>query len=179
MTLTRQLATFAADTGYERLPPEVVDKTKMVMMDTLGCAIAGYTIAAEELAPLLRLAKAQGGAGKSTIFCDGHRTTASQAALANGGIIHTIDFDDTSATCFGHFGATLLPAVAALGQELGAGGKEAIAAFAVGYEIAVRVGRTVWPSHYDRWHPTATMGTIGAAVAAGKLLDRKRPCLVR
>jgi 2-methylcitrate dehydratase PrpD len=170
MTLTRQLATFASDTGYERLPSEVVGKTKMVMMDTLGCAIAGYTIAAEELAPLLRLAKAQGGAGKSTIFCDGHRTTASQAALANGGIIHTIDFDDTSATCFGHFGATLLPAVAALGQELGAGGEEAIAAFAVGYEIAVRVGRTVWPSHYDRWHPTATMGTIGAAVAAGKLL---------
>lgn len=170
MSLTRELATFAAATGYEQLPADVVRKTRIVIMDTLGCGIAGYTIAKEELAPLLRLAKSQGGAGRCAVLCDGHRTTASQAAFANGGIIHTIDFDDTSATCFGHFGATLLPPLAALGQERGAGGRDVIAAFAVGYDVAVRVGRTVWPSHYDRWHPTATLGTIGAAVAAGRLL---------
>lgn len=170
MQLTRQLATFAANTGYAQLPADVVRQTKAVIMDTLGCGIAGYTIAHEELAPLIRLAKSQGGAGKAMIFCDGHMTTASQAAFANGGIIHTIDFDDTNATCFGHFGATLLPTVAALGQEWGASGAQVIAAFAVGYDIAARVGRTVWPSHYDHWHPTATMGNIGAAVAAGKLL---------
>ncbi len=171
MELTRQLATFAANTNYAQLPGAVVEKTKIVIMDTLGCAIAGYTIARDELAPLIRLAKSQGGAGRSMIFCDGHMTTVSQAAFANGGIIHTIDFDDTSATCFGHFGATLLPVVAALGQERSASGAQAIAAFAMGYDIATRVGRTVWPSHYDHWHPTATLGTIGAAVAAGKLLD--------
>lgn len=170
MTITRELAAFAADTGYDALPSEVVRKTRTVIMDTLGCGIAGYTIAREELAPLLQLAKSQGGAGRCGILCDGHRTTASQAAFANGGIIHTIDFDDTSATCFGHFGATLLPPLVALGEERGAHGREVIAAFALGYEVAARVGRTVWPSHYDRWHPTATLGTIGAAVAAGRLL---------
>lgn len=170
MTLTRALAQLAAATDYERLPPEVIAKTKTVIMDTLGCGIAGYTLARVELAPLLHLARAQGGAGACTVLCDGHRTSAVHAAFANAGIIHTIDFDDTSATCFGHFGATLVPAAFALAQARGAGGKAVIAAVALGYEVANRVGRTVWPSHYDRWHPTATLGNIGAAVAAGKLL---------
>lgn len=171
MGLTRDLAAFAAATGYEQLPAPVVAKTRAVIMDTLGCAIAGYTIAREELAPLIRLAKSQGGSGPAGIFCDGHKTTVTQAAFANSGIIHTIDFDDTSATCFGHFGASLLPTVLALGQERGSSGADIITAFAVGYDVAVRVGRTVWPSHYDHWHPTSTLGTIGAAVAAGKLLQ--------
>lgn len=170
MGLTSELAAFAAATGYAQLPPEAAAKTRAVIMDTLGCALAGYTIAREELAPLIRLAKTQGGSGPAGIFCDGHKTSVTQAAFANGGIIHTIDFDDTSATCFGHFGASLLPVVLALGQERGAGGADIIAAFAIGYDVAVRVGRTVWPSHYDHWHPTSTLGTIGAAVAAGKLL---------
>ena len=171
MGLTRELAAFAAATGFSRLPEAVIAKTRLVIMDTLGCGIAGYTLAGEELAPLLRLAKAEGAHGPAMIFCDGHKTSVTQAALANGGIIHTIDFDDTSATCFGHFGASLLPTVAALGQQRGASGAEVVAAFAVGYDIATRVGRTVWPSHYDHWHPTSTLGTIGAAVAAGKLLQ--------
>lgn len=171
MGLTRDLAGFAAATGYAQLPSEVAAKTRAVIMDTLGCAIAGYTIAREELAPLIRLAKTQGGSGPAGIVCDGHKTTVTQAAFANGGIIHTIDFDDTSATCFGHFGASLLPTVLALGQERGSSGADIITAFAVGYDVAVRVGRTVWPSHYDHWHPTSTLGTIGAAIAAGKLLQ--------
>jgi 2-methylcitrate dehydratase PrpD len=171
MGLTRELATFAAATGFAQLPEAVVAKSRLVIMDTLGCGIAGYTLAREELAPLLRMAKSEGGAGPAMIFCDGHKTSVTQAALANGGIIHTIDFDDTSSTCFGHFGASLLPTVAALGQQRGASGAEVIAAFAIGYDIATRVGRTVWPSHYDHWHPTSTLGTIGAAVAAGKLLQ--------
>jgi len=171
MGLTRELSAFAAATGFSRLPEAVIAKTRLVIMDTLGCGIAGYTLAGEELAPLLRLAKAEGAHGPAMIFCDGHKTSVTQAALANGGIIHTIDFDDTSATCFGHFGASLLPTVAALGQQRGASGAEVVAAFAVGYDIATRVGRTVWPSHYDHWHPTSTLGTIGAAVAAGKLLQ--------
>jgi len=170
MGLTRDLAVFAASTGFGQLPEAVMAKTRAVIMDTFGCAIAGYTIAREELSPLLHLAKSQGGSGLAMIFCDGHQTSVSQAAFANGGIIHTIDFDDTSSTCFGHFGATLLPAVAAIGQERRASGADAIAAFAVGYDVATRVGRTVWPSHYDHWHPTATLGIIAAAVAAGKLL---------
>ena len=168
--VTAELARFAAGTTYDRLPGEVVRQAKAVIMDTLGCAIAGYTLAREELAPLLHVARSQGGAGPAMIFCDGHHTTPAQAAMANGGMIHTIDFDDTSSTCFGHFGATLLPVTAALGQQLGASGEQVITAFVTGYDIATRAGRSVWPSHYDAWHPTATLGNIGAAVAAGKLL---------
>lgn len=168
--VTAALARFAAHTTFARLPPEVVRQAKAVIMDTLGCAIAGYTLAREELKPLLHVARAQGGTGPAMIFCDGHHTSVAQAAMANGGMIHTIDFDDTSSTCFGHFGATLLPVTAALGQQLHASGAQVIEAFVTGYDIAVRAGRSVWPSHYDAWHPTSTLGNIGAAVAAGKLL---------
>ena len=47
-------------------------------------------------------------------------------------------------------------------------GKDLLLSFVLGFEIAVRVGMAVMPSHYEYWHSTATNGTFGAAAAAGK-----------
>ncbi len=171
MNQTRKLAEFAAETRYKDLPKEVVEQAKALILDTLGCAIGGYTLASEEVQWILELVKKQGcKGGPSTVFCDGYKTTAAHAALANGAMVHTVDFDDTHMGSVAHLGASLVAAIFALAQQEKAGGKEMIEALVVGFDVGARVGRCAMPSHYKFWHPTATFGAIACAVAAAKLL---------
>ena len=69
-----------------------------------------------------------------------------------------------------HLGSSLVATTFALGEELNSSGEEIIEAFVIGFDVAGRIGRCAMPSHYKYWHPTATFGGIGAAVAAAKLL---------
>jgi 2-methylcitrate dehydratase PrpD len=170
MDYTRQLALFASETEFENLSLDVSQQCKLLILDALGCAFAGYTLAAKEVSWILTLAKNQGCAGPSTCFVDGFRTSPAYAALANGAMIHTIDFDDTHMGSIAHLSSSLVAATFALGEQLKSKGTDIIAAFVLGFEVAARIGRSVMPSHYRFWHPTATLGLFAAAVAAAKLL---------
>jgi 2-methylcitrate dehydratase PrpD len=64
----------------------------------------------------------------------------------------------------------VVPPALALAQTLGLSGRELILALVAGYEVAVRVGMAVMPTHYRYWHSTATNGTFGAAACAAKAL---------
>jgi len=170
---TQILAEFVSNTPYSKLPKEVVQKTKGIILDTLGCGIAGYTLANPEFHWVFDLVKEVGGTPESTIFVEGFRTSASQAASVNGSLIHTIDFDDTHLGSISHLGASVISSALALGEKIGADGPSLIAAIVLAYEVAGRVGKAIMPSHYKYWHPTGTLGTIAAAVAASKLLGLK------
>ena len=139
---TRMLAQLVADTSYEDLPDEVVDRAKTVMMDTLSCAVAGYTKAPEECGWIIRIAKEMGGAPESTVWMDGAKLSAMAAAMANACMVHTIDYDDTHLESVAHLGSSLLGAVLSLGEKLHASGKEALTAFVLGFEVAARVGNS-------------------------------------
>ena len=115
---TRMLAQLVADTSYEDLPDEVVDRAKTVMMDTLSCAVAGYTKAPEECGWIIRIAKEMGGAPESTVWMDGAKLSAMAAAMANACMVHTIDYDDTHLESVAHLGSSLLGAVLSLGEKL-------------------------------------------------------------
>lgn len=171
---TYMLAELVANTHYEDLPPEVVERAKVVMLDTLSCAVAGYTKAPEECAWIIRIVKELGGTPESTIWMDGTKTSAMGAAMADACMVHTIDYDDTHLESVAHLGSSLLGTVIALGEKLHAPGKEVLTAFVLGFEVAARVGNSVNKGavhrHYKYWHPTATGGTIGCAAAAAKLL---------
>lgn len=167
---TRQIAEFIQQTEYKDILPEVAHQAKLLMLDTLGCALAGYTLAEEEVGWALQYVRGQKAAGPATIFCDGARTSAANAALANGVMVHTIDFDDTHMGSIAHLGAALLATTLAVGEERRASGQEVIAAFILGFDLGARLGRSVMPSHYKYWHPTATLGGIAAAAATAKLM---------
>jgi len=171
MKETLRLAEFIAGHQYKDLPAEVVAKAKLTIADTLGCGIAGYTAAKEECRWILELVKDLGGKAEATIFLDGFCTSAPQAALANGTMIHTIDFDDTHMGSIAHFSSCLVPTVFALGERLKVNGPSLINAFVVGFEVGARVGRAMMPSHYRYWHPTSTFGSLASAAAAAKLLN--------
>lgn len=168
--LTKKLSEFAFDFSYDDLPSEVTEQAKLFILDTLGCALGGRTQAKEEVSWITMFAGSQNSKGNSTIFGEKERTSAATAALANGAIAHTIDFDDTHMPSITHLGSSLVATTFALGEELKSNGKDIIEAFVLGFDVAGRIGRCAMPSHYKYWHPTATFGGIGAAVAGAKLL---------
>jgi 2-methylcitrate dehydratase PrpD len=170
---TQILAEYVSQTSFSQLPKEVVQKAKGIVLDTLGCAIAGYTLASHEFHLIFGLVKEMGGNPQSTVFPDGMKTSTPQAALVNGTLVHTIDFDDTHMGSIAHLGAPVVSSALAMGEKVGADGPSLITAVVLAYEVAGRIGKAVMLSHYKYWHPTGTFGTIAAAVVASKLLGLK------
>ena len=110
--------------------------------------------------------------GAATAIGDPERYTAPGAALINGTLAHSLDFDDTHARGSIHASAPIVPAALAAAEEAGVSGAQTIAAIVAGYEIQIRLSLALGPSdHYERgFHPTATCGAFGAAAAVGNVL---------
>jgi 2-methylcitrate dehydratase PrpD len=171
MGATQILSEYIAKVKFSDLPPEVVLKAKGIVLDTLGCAIAGYTLASHEFHWIYDLAKEMGGNPESTVWLAGMKTSCPQAALVNGTLIHTVDFDDTHMGSIAHLGAPVVSSVLAMGEKTGADGPSVLTALVLAYEVAGRIGKAIMPSHYKYWHPTGTLGTIASAVVASKLMN--------
>lgn len=167
MNITDTIVDFVART--EQLPREVAAKATHHILDCTGCAIAGSVAEAGRMA--LDYAYKYGGEGAAGIFGSKGGFSPEDAAFVNGVYSHALDYDDTSWTMIGHPSAVVLPAALAVGEEVGASGTELLAAYAIGVEVACKLGAGMVPAHYDiGWHSTSTLGTMGACAAAAKLL---------
>ena len=160
-------ARFIAQLRFEDLPAEVVQQAKRVLLDAVGCALGAYAEDPRKVA--IAQTVAAGFAGSATVIGGGQAHPAF-AALANGMLINAADNDDTHKRALLHVGSVVVPAALAAAQANRASGKDLILALVVGYEVAVRVGQAVMPTHYRFWHSTATNGTFGAAAAVAKAL---------
>jgi 2-methylcitrate dehydratase PrpD len=174
--ITAKLADFAADLEFDALPAEVVERTKLLILDTAGIIVRARHDA-ESTPSLISAVERLGlkGAGSNvncSVLGDDATYAPTAAALINGTLAHSLDFDDTHAVASLHSSAPIVPAALAAAEMSGASGKDVIAACVAGYEVQVRLALALGPSdHYDRgYHPTATCGVFGAAAAAGKLL---------
>jgi len=168
--ITRKLAEFVVRTTYEDLPKAVVEAAKRMILDTVGCGIAGTFYAKKEVAPVQKVIEEIGGKEDCTLIVSGKKTSWFNAILVNGTCMHAIDYDDTRPGPITHTGAVVVPAVLALSENLKSSGKDAILAAVLAYEVVVRIAGSVMPSHYNFWHSTGTNGTFGGAAVAGKLL---------
>lgn len=165
---SRALAEFAAAIDPARLPAEVTERATMVIADSLACGIAGCTIAPEIVEPIRRYALAVGGSPQASLLAGGEKVAQPIAALANATAMHTIDYDDTFMPAIGHFGASVTGAALAAVERSGGSGADLIAAVVAGFEVGGKVGRSVMPGHYERWHSTASLGGPAAAAAAAR-----------
>ena len=162
------LTQFVANTRFEDLPRDVVERTKYFLLDTLGVAIAGTT--SPGTVEVLDLVQDWGGKGESSIWMYGTKVPAYHAAFANSVLTHARELDDTHDVVRGHYNVSVLPAAVASGEaRKGATGKELIAGIVLGNELMYRVGKGM--PDYLGWHNTSTMGNFGAAAAAGKMLN--------
>ena len=169
MGVTRDLAGFVVDCGFESLPAEVVREAKRDVINVLGVAI--YASKDPSLGILLDLFATEGGKERASIWGTPERTTLQNAALANGYLAHLEDYDDTHFPTVLHPSAPTVPAAYAIAESNHASGRDFLAAVALGVEASCRLAYAVHPWHYDLgWHITGTFGVFGSAVASAKLL---------
>lgn len=101
------------------------------------------------------------------------RLPAPYAALANSLTAHAFDYDDTHEKGDMHAYSVVLPAALAAAEVKGkVSGADFLAAVTVGVDVAYRIGLGI--KRYRGWHPTATCGIFGAAIAAGRVLGLDR-----
>ena len=170
---TFTLAAFASGLSLEAVPPAAAERAKALTLDLLASAVRARAEAESTPAVLATLGRlGLDGEGPCTVMGDGRGYAPPVAALLNGVLGHSLDFDDTHAESSLHPSAPVVPAALAAGELAGANGATVLAAIVAGYEVCCRLGLALDPAaHYARgFHPTATAGTFGAAAAAGRVL---------
>ena len=168
MALALEIARRACALRYDDLPSEAIHWAKVGLLDYIGVTLAGST---EPAAQLAMQALGVPGGGASAVFGTARRLNGLDAALVNGTASHALDFDDCNNTFGGHPSVPLLPALFALADETGATGRDFILAYVTGFEVETKIALGVHFHHYTKgWHPTATLGTFGAAAACSRLL---------
>ncbi len=171
MSITATLSDFAASVRVAALPPEVVARTRLLVLDLAGNAVRARH-GAESTPALLAAVSALGLAqGEHRVFADPAGYSAAGACLVNATLGHSLDFDDTHAEAVVHAGAPIIPAALAAAEMVGASGAEVLAGIVAGYEVALRLALALPAgAHYERgFHPSATCGVFGAAAAAGRV----------
>lgn len=177
MSLTREVAEFIVQTPADAIPPSVQWLGKRSILDGIGLALAGQR--AETGRIVREYLNTLGSTGPSTVIGSDLRIAPRFAAFANGIAIHADDYDDTQlATAadrvYGlltHPTAPVLPAVLALAERDGRSGADFLTAYQIGLEVECKVCEAMNPRHYQEgFHSTGTVGSIGAAAAAARLL---------
>jgi 2-methylcitrate dehydratase PrpD len=144
------------------------------VLDTIGVTLAGAPEPAARIVQAVAAEEGPEGAGTRypcRILGTAARASASYAALANGTAAHALDYDDMCFVSIAHPSAPLVAAAIAAGEAAGASGAALLDAYIVGFELEGRLGVVMNPRHYERgWHCTSTLGTIGAAAAACRVL---------
>jgi 2-methylcitrate dehydratase PrpD len=170
MTLATRLAERICAFRPEHMTARAESEARTAIIDTIGCTLAGIG------EPCARVLLATPGVaeapGPALVFGTQRRTSALDATLVNGTASHALDYDDVSGIMGGHHSAPVTAPIFALGEQLKVSGRRALSAYTLGVETEVRLARVVNFHHYDKgWHPTATLGTFGAAAAAAHLLE--------
>jgi 2-methylcitrate dehydratase PrpD len=170
MSHTQALAGFLAELKYEQIPGHVLDRTEDLFLDWIGSALASQ--GARPIPLFERYAERMGPSdGRAKILVNGRGTSAYFAALVNGAASHLVEQDDLHNSSVLHPATVVFSAVLAAAQDLGKSGQDLLLASVAGYEAGIRIGEFMGRSHYRIFHTTATVGTLAAAVAVGKLLN--------
>ena len=165
---TRGIAEFVSGLQYEAIPEEVRSRIKLLMLDSLGCALYGADL---EWTRILQQTLEQVDTTRaSAVWGTGRKLSAPHSALVNGTQVQGFELDDVHRAGVLHVGAVVLPALIAVTElKPGMSGKEFLAAAVAGYEIGPRVGLCMGPEHIAQgWHSGATLGVFSAASGAAR-----------
>jgi 2-methylcitrate dehydratase PrpD len=175
---TRTLAEFVVETRAADLPDVAFDAARDGLADVLGCALAGT------LEPAARIAadwvRDNGARPVAHVVGRDFATSPELAAFANGIAAHALDFDDSHPSVRGHASASLVPTALAVGEAEGASGEDVLAAYAIGIEVAGKIGRALGHGMMrGGFHPTAIVGTLASTAVAARLSGLDAEALTR
>ncbi|GGO66627.1 MmgE/PrpD family protein [Nonomuraea cavernae] len=165
--IARELAVWGL--GVTEIPEPVRRAAVRHLLDGFGTALGAYRTGAAT--PAIEVARGLGGPPEAAILGTGELLSAPAAALANGTLVHALDFDDTHAGGLVHATAVVLPAAFAVGQQVGATGREVLTAAVVGYETVCRVAAAAPHGFHARGlHATMVAGVFSSALVTARLL---------
>jgi aconitate decarboxylase len=168
---TRRIAEFVSRLTYEQIPAEVRERIKLLILDSLGCAIYGANL---EWCRILRGTLEKLDATRTTsIWGTNARLSSDHAALLNGTQVQGFELDDVHRKAVLHVGAVTLPALIAVAESHAQlSGRDFLTAAVAGYEVGPRVGLCMGPEHIGQgWHSGATVGIFSAAAGAARALS--------
>lgn len=168
---TQTLAEFGTRLAFEDIPGAITAKAADAILDTVGVCAFGATLPWSRI--VIDYARAYGSSpATSTIIGTGVRVGAPFAALANGALAHGFEMDNLRQPSAGvHAGSTIVPGLIATAEEIGANGRDTLAAFVAACEVMARIGDAAGNTAEKLgFHSPGLTGTFGSAVAAGRLL---------
>ncbi|HEU0022801.1 MAG TPA: MmgE/PrpD family protein [Dehalococcoidia bacterium] len=169
MGATETVAKWVVTTSYEDIPPDAIRVANESCFDLLGVILAG---SAQPVGGIIQQYVTDlGGSPDATVLSSGLKTSVANAALANGTMGHALDYDDFGG--FGHPTVAIFPALLALGESIGATGRDLIEAYVIGCEVGLAVDHAT-RYHQNQmhrgFHSTGILGRLAASAACAKLL---------
>lgn len=167
--VTDTLARFVAETDYSTISVTALSHAKMHMLDTLGAALAAVRTPVAGIA--FNYCKRMGTSQEASIWGTADKASAPMGAFTNGLLAHALDFDDWDAyRRAGHPSSVITAAAFALGENIGASGKDLLKAYVFGLEVLTQMAAGSPDLHKRGFHSTPVWGSIGTVIAAGSLL---------
>ena len=166
--VSEQLGAFAASLRWENIPSDVRTRSRHLILDAVGCALAARrfdfsTVALQGISDLA-------GEGHSVVIGRKLRLPLRDAVLANGILAHGLDFDDTHSEGIVHLTVSALPTVLGVSEKENLSIREMLAAYIIAVEAGARLGAVAKGAfHQVGFHPTGVIGAFACALAAGRL----------
>jgi 2-methylcitrate dehydratase PrpD len=173
--VTGRLARYMVEARDRQLSAAVTRDAKHRILDTIGAMISGAVLKPGVLA--IRYVREQGGTAEASVLTTDFRTTAVNAALANGMFAHADETDDFEPVTKAHPGSAVVPAALAMTEREGRSGLEVVRAVTLGYDLCCRFLMALGPDHVRATHrsaegTSATFGAVGAAASLARLDEK-------
>jgi 2-methylcitrate dehydratase PrpD len=170
-TLAERIAGFAREFELADVPGEVLEAARLHFLDVVGVGLAAATVPQNR--GWATAAVSVGGVGRATGLGQGEGLSAAGAALLNGALIHSLEYDDTHTASIVHGGAVVAATALAVAEERGASGRELLRAFIAGWEVFIRLGLAA-PGRFqaEGFQVTSVGGPLVAAMMAGMIARR-------
>ncbi|GAC1657425.1 MAG: MmgE/PrpD family protein [Candidatus Dormibacteraceae bacterium] len=158
-----------AAVSLDQVPEEAIGRCRAAVIDTVAAILAGTAEPVSRIA--LGWAADDGGRPAAAVLGTAFRCPPEGAAFLNGISGHALDYDDVGASSTAHPSVVVFPAALAAAELTGASGRQLLEGYLVGIELMAKLGLAMGHEHYTRgWHATSTLGTVAAAMAAGKVM---------
>lgn len=168
MTLSRSIVRRWMELSQVPAPAEVQMAARLHLLDATGVGLAATAL--DQGAAYARFADTADG--PVSLLTGGRSASAADAALVNGGLIHSLEFDDTHTASIVHGSAVLAPAALAVAQSCGANPERAFGAYLIGYEMLIRIGLASKGGFQSNgFQVTSVAGTLIAALIASDLME--------
>src|SRR2546430_3769547 len=169
MSIAGELARFLTGTSVNDLPPRALERARMVIASTIASAAMGVDIVSSRI--IRELARERAGAPEATVWFDGGGALpVADAARVNAVMSDAAASDDSDLRSIAHIGTIVSTTTIAMAERTGAGGRDVLAAMALGYKIPGRIDEAPTPGRGERGFPASFSVLSGCAGAAGTLL---------